>query len=101
MSMDIQAEWKHLMGRNAMEIMAWTTDFMRQYWRLTSEDSRVTPAQRQLLDDYRLDAMSSDYDYLIGVSAEFILEHAGIKLDSSYLARNLYREDTGDEDDDY
>lgn len=33
---------------------------------------------------HRKDAMSGDYGYLIGASAEFIRDQTGIELDSSY-----------------
>lgn len=72
------------MGRNAMEIMSWTTDFMKQYWRLG--DGKV---DHQILNAYRREAMSGNYHHLIDVSAELILEHTGIQLDCSYLIRDI------------
>ena len=80
--MDIHAEWRHLMGRNAMEIMAFTTDFVRQYWRIVDQ-----PRDSAALDAYRENAMSGDYDWLISASAEFILEQTGVLMPMEYLLR--------------
>lgn len=81
MAVDIQYEWKRLMGRNALEIISWTIWFVKSYWQLTEE----RPADhKKLMDDYRRDAMSGDYGYLIGASAEFVRDQTGIELDSSY-----------------
>lgn len=74
------------MGRNAMEIMSFTTDMCTQYWRLV--DERVDHAK---LDAYRKTAMSGDYDWLISQSAELILDTLGVKLDCSYLLRERER----------
>lgn len=85
--MDIHAEWRHLMGRNAGEILAFTTDFVRKYWNLTERE--FFPGERaNILDDYRKEAVSDTYHWLTNVSAEFILEQTGIQMPAEYLLKD-------------
>lgn len=86
--MEIIEEWKRLAGENAGVIMAWTTDFLKQYWRLT-EDERSSRERRDILDTYRRNCLSGNYDNLIYVSHELILEEVGIDL--PFLAVDLQR----------
>jgi hypothetical protein len=84
--MDIIAEWNHLAGQNAGVIMAWTTDFLRQYWKLT-EDERPGPERKAILDEYRQRCFRGNYDNLIFQSHELIHVETGIDL--PYLAVDL------------
>jgi hypothetical protein len=76
---DIIEEWKRLAGENAGVIMAWTTEFMRQYWRLT-EDERTASQRTAVLDVYRQRCFSGTYDNLIYESHELIREETGLDL---------------------
>lgn len=88
--MDIHAEWEGLMGANAGEIIAFTCAMTRATWRMKTDDEEGSipfPVRLKKLEDYRRDAMSSDYKHCISASLEFILQETDIQLNNSYLLR--------------
>lgn len=83
--MDIHATWASLMGANAGEIMSFTTNLVKQYWRLCEE-----PVDNNELNAYRKNAMSGDYHHLISCSSDFITKHVGVDLPLDYILKDLH-----------
>lgn len=77
--MDIHTRWAAIQEENAGVIMAFTTDLVKFYWKQL-DLAEISANKIELLDAYRLEAMSGDYYNLKCVSAEFILEQTEIDL---------------------
>lgn len=81
--MDIHGVWATIQNENAGRIMGFTTELVRDYWRMIEDEDDcfdVPPNKIEVLNAYRKEAMSGDYYGLKCASAEFILEHTGIDL---------------------
>lgn len=75
--MNVHSEWNRLPGSNLGEVLSFTTNLVREYWRLTDERPEDWV---QRLNAYRMAALKGDYGWVFSVSAEFILEETGIDL---------------------
>jgi hypothetical protein len=86
MAVDLHDEFRRLWGRNAGEVVSFTMNVVKTYWRLIEEeDMPSAPDRYALCDEYYTQVLSGDYEHVFNVSADFIWEHTGIRLDVDFL----------------
>lgn len=87
--MDLHEQWKYLCWKkpNAGEIMSFTTNVVKEYWKIIDEK----PFQwDKRLGAYRTSCMRGDYMNVYSQSLEFIFQETGIQLDNSILLSNRH-----------